>query len=292
MDGELLRYLYHRLFDSDRGDGSARCVYSDAVILFIYAIAALSGKSPRWARQKRNWPLWARRVAVPSYSQLMRRVKTPEFLAYWRAWDATFRAALPSSAEKCVDGKPLVVGSYSKDPDARWGYLAANTWGRGYKIHAVSSASGVVEAFTVTPLNAGEATVAAELVQSLDLREAVVRGDANYDSNPLYATVAARGGRLLAPRRRPGTGLSARPHHPDRLRAIAELECSPGAAQTHARHRVRIEQTFGHLTNLPFGLSPLPNFVRRLNRVTLWVTAKIALYHLHLALKHPRTNAA
>ena len=292
MDGELLRHLYHTWFDSHKSATSARYVYSDGVILFVYAIAVLSGKSPRWARQKGNWPLWARRLAVPSYSQLMRRIRTPKFLAQWRAWDAEFRASLPNSPEKCVDGKPLVVGSYSKDPDARRGYLAAHLWGQGYKIHAVSSASGVVEAFAVTALNAGEAPVATELVQALDLRGAVVRGDANYDSNRLYAAVAARGGRFLAPRRQPDTGLSDRLHHPDRLRAIVELEWQPGAAQAHARHRIRIEQTFGHLTNLPFGLAPLPNFVRRLNRVTLWVTAKIALYHFHLALKYTRTNAA
>lgn len=292
MDGELLRHLYHDLFRTASGPGSRRYVYSDNVILFIYFLAVSADRSLRWAHQKRNWPLWARRLPLPSYSQLMRRVKTPAFAARLSALNDTFRRMLPKTREKCVDGKPLVVGSYSKDPDARRGFLAKNVWGRGYKVHAVIDVAGAVDAFSVTPLHTGESTVARELAQQMDLSGALLRGDANYDSNPLYETVARRGGRLIAPRRKPGTGLGKRRHHPDRIRAINELETDLSIDQTHRRHRIRIEQVFGHLTNLPFGLAPLPNCVRRLPRVTRWVTAKITLYHLFLVRQRTLTNAA
>lgn len=292
MDGELLRHLYHRLFDKGNSLGLTRYVYSDSTILFIYFVAVSADRSLRWAHQKRNWPLWARRLPVPSYSQLMRRVKTPAFAAGLVQLNKTFRALLPTGPEKCIDGKPLVVGSYSKDPDARRGYLGPHTWGRGYKIHAIVDVSGAVDAFTVTPLNEGESTVGRRLVRTLDLSGTVLRADANYDANLFYDAVAQRGGRLIVPRRRPGTGLSQRRHHPDRLRAIDDLEKVPSATGMHRRHRIRIEQIFGHLTNLPFGLAPLPNFVRRLHRVTRWVTAKITLYHMHLVLRRNLTKAA
>ena len=119
-----------------------------------------------------------------------------------------------------------------------------------------------------------------------------LRGDANYDAHALYAAVADRGGRLVTPRRKPGTGLGHHRQHPDRLRAIVELEQVAGGGQAHRRHRCRIEQCFGHLTNLPFGLSPLPNWVRRLKRVKRWVTVKITLYHLYLSLRQPHASVA
>ncbi len=292
MDGELVRHLYHHLFDNPKALGSRRYVFSDSVILFTYFVAAAADRSLRWAHQKRNWPLWARHLLVPSYSQLMRRVKAPSFTARLVEINEAYRKLLPTSREKCVDGKPLVVGSYSKDPDARRGYLAPNAWGRGYKIHAVIDVSGAVDAFIVTPLNAGEATVAQRLVHTMDLSDVLLRADANYDSNPLYDAVSRRGGRLIAPRRKPGRGLGNRRHHPDRLRAIEDLEHNPAADKMHRRHRIRIEKVFGQLTNLPFGLTPLPNSVRRLHRVTLWVTAKVTLYHLFLLLRKTLRNAA
>jgi hypothetical protein len=147
--------------------------------------------------------------------------------------------------------------------------------------------------FELTALDAGEATAMRRLVALADLAGALLRGDGNYDANPLYAAVAARGGRLVANRKRPGTGLGHCPHHPDRLAAIAELEQrGTESARAHTRHRVRVEQALGHLTNLPCGLSPLPNFVRRQPRVARWVLAKITLYHLALILRQAQTLAA
>ncbi len=42
--------------------------------------------------------------------------------------------------------------------------------------------------------------------------------------------------------------------------------------------RKTIERFFGQLGNVGFGLGPLPNWVRRLHRVQLWVHAKLILY--------------
>ena len=231
----------------------------------------------------------------PSYSQLMRRLATPSVQRLIAQLNAEFRGRLPCSRKKFCDGKPLVVGGFSKDPDAAAGKLPGDGWGRGYKLHVIVDACGAVDRFELTALDAGEATVARRLVAltATDLAGVLLRGDSNYDSNPLYAAVAARGGRLVAPRKKPYTGLGHQPHHPDRLAAIAELEQSgERPARAHKRHRIRVEQTLGHLTNLPCGLSPLPNFVRRKQRVARWVLAKITLYHLALILRQAQTLAA
>jgi hypothetical protein len=292
MDGELLRALYHELFHHRKFHTPSRCDYRDATILWIYFLGVLSDRSSFWAHEKRHWPLWARHLKRPSYSQLMRRLKTPAIQAHIQDLNQDLLRRLPTSTDKAVDGKPMVVSDYSKDPDAKVGRLTEKRFARGYKLHAIVNKHGVIETFSITGLNAGESTVARSLVKKTDLRGAILRADANYDSSPTYAAVAAAGGRLVAPRRKPNRGLGHRKHHPDRLRAIAEFEHAADGGINHKRHRLRIEQAFGHLTNLPFGLAPLPNWVRRQERVERWVAAKIVLYHLHLAQKQRTANAA
>jgi IS5 family transposase len=291
MDGELLRQLYHRLFSDPRLISTRDCTFSDALILLIYFFAALNNCSPMWASDKRNWPLWCRHLRFPSYSQLMRRLNWKRTAELIDQLNAEFRAQLPTTAQKACDGKPLVVGGFSKDPDARSGKIP-DGWARGYKLHAIVDSLGAIDVSCITALDAGEPTVTRKLVQKIDLSGATVRGDSNYDSNPLYRAVADAGGRLIAPRKKPYTQLGHCPHHAHRLLAIAELEADPDHLRNHKRHRNRIEQSFAHLTNLPFGLWALPNFVRRLHRVNLWTKAKITLYHLHLARSLPAALAA
>jgi hypothetical protein len=300
MDDQLLNHLYHRLCAPDKVQRPGNCVYSDSVIVLIYFLGVLRERSPHWAHDKQHWPLWLRRLKRPSYSQFAKRLNTPSVQQFIDDVNEEFRGQLPSSLEKFCDGKPLVVGGFSRDPDTACGKLPGDGWGRGYKLHVIVDACGAVDVFALTALDAGEATVARRLVALVDLSGVLLRGDSNYDSNPLYGAVAARGGRLIAPRKRPHTGLGHQPHHPDRLRAIAELEQRGGgggggeaeSTRAHKRHRIRVEQALGHLTNLPCGLSPLPNFVRRKHRVARWVLAKITLYHLALILRPAQKLAA
>ena len=302
MDSEPLRWLYHRLLHDPTLRRKRDCTYGDGVVLFVYFLGVIANRSLLWAADKGHWPPWCRRLSIPSYSQLCKRLQAGSARRTIEHVNAQLRDRLPRSCEKVVDGKALVIGGYSHDPDSAVGRVP-DGWGRGYKLHAVTdAAAGAFDALEVTPLCAGESTVLRRrLLPRLDLRGCTLRGDANYDSNPAYAAVADAGGRLIASRRKPGRGLGHHPQHPDRLRAIDELErtsaapaapAAPAAATTHKRRRNRAEQAFALLSNLPFGLSPLPNHVRRLRRVRLWVTAKITLYHLHKALALAASVAA
>lgn len=291
MDDELLNWLYHRLL-GDPSSHTRDCTYSDGLILFIHLFAVISNRSTRWACNKRHWPLWCRRLRFPSYSQLCRRLKSTRVQTLLEQINAECKAGLPRSDELVADGKPLVVGGFSKDPDATAGKVP-DGFARGYRLHVLADAlAGIIDVFEVTGLHAGEATVMRQLVSRADVRGKVVRADANYDSNPLYRQVADQQGRLRAPRRKPGRGLGHHPQHPHRLAAIAELEQSPAALAEHRRRRNRVEQILAHLTNLPCGLWALPNSVRRLPRVRIWIAAKITLYHLNLVLLQELRHAA
>lgn len=286
MDGELLRWLYHRLLHDPTLTCGRRRTFGDGLVAFIYFFAVLSGRSPRQASQRRNWPIWCCAILpkkLISYSQLNRRLKTLSLQQLISQLEHELRLGLPCSCEKAVDGKPLIVGGFSHDPDASWGKVP-DGWAKGYKLHVViDGGCGAIEAWELTPLNSAEAVVLRQkLLGRLDLSGCVLRGDANYDSNPTYHDVAELRGRHIAPRRKPGRGLGQHLQHPHRLQAIEELEQTAGGKANHKRRRNRVEQVLAHLCNLPFGLSALPGFVRRLSRVRLWVAAKITLYHLHL----------
>lgn len=286
MDDELLQRIYHYLFPFGMVMHTTRCQYADSLIELIELFRVAANLSARQALKRSRWPLWTRRLSFPSYSQFNRRVRTAAVQEKISQMSAQFRGQLGSSTEKACDGKPLLVGGFSKDPDAKTG-KAPGGWAKGYKLHAIVDATGAVDAWQVTALSANEGRTAIVLVGQCDVRGAIVRGDGNYDCVDLYTTTARAGGRFIAPRRRAGTGLSKNcRQHPHRLQAIQELERCPADLKKHDLHRIRIEQIFGHVTNLSFGIWALPPSVRRIARVTRWINAKIALYHTHLCCIH------
>lgn len=287
MDGELLRWLYHRLTKDHTWRHTPGCTYSDGLIALIGLFAVMSNRSVRWASRRGGWPLWMR-LTLPSYSQLRRRLATPSVARLMRQMNEELTQQLGRSNQKAADGKPLVVSGFTRDPDATRGHVP-DGFARGYRLHAIrDSVTGVIDAATVTGLADGEATVLRPMLRRTHLRGCVLRADANYDSNALYALTSVRGGRLIAPRRKPRTGLGHHPQHPDRLKAIAELEHNPQARQSHRRWRADIERSFADLCNRS-GLFALPPFVRRLTRVRRWVRAKLLLYHLQLLLDQRQT---
>jgi hypothetical protein len=180
-----------------------------------------------------------------------------------------------------VDGKPLLVGSHSKDPDAAWG-RARRGWAKGYKLHAIYDGGSIPVAWEITPLNEAEPEVAARLVLSIRQGGGYLLGDKSYDSNPLHDAALAVGCQLVADRKRPQAGLGHRRHSPGRLRSIELLRQEFG--QRLYAFRDQIERNFGWLTNHAAGLAPLPNWVRRIARVRTWVQAKLLVHATYVYL--------
>lgn len=74
-----------------------------------------------------------------------------------------------------------------------------------------------------------------------------------------------------------------RRQQPERLWVLRLLQSRVG--QRVLKWRDDIERRFGHMSNIGFGLKGLPNWVRRLHRVRLWLWGKILLYHAWLLAK-------
>ncbi len=221
---------------------------------------------------------------MPSQSTMSRRLWTTEVQRLLRVMEEHLvKLNGNSGLVKMVDGKPLAIGTHSKDPDCAWG-RCGRSYAKGYKLHAVYGSAPLPLSWEVVPLNVGEQEVAARLIPALN-GGGYILGDKQYDSNPLHDIALHAGFQLIAERKRPRAGLGHREHSPGRIRSIALLQTDFGKALYRCRDNV--ERCFGWLTNHGTGLSPLPSWVRRQHRVRCWVQAKLIIHAVYVYLYHP-----
>jgi Transposase DDE domain len=283
MERELWLELYRWLCAAATGLPRAkRRRFADAVVAAVYAWAVLHDRATAWAADARNWPadlLAAHFVlALPSQPTLSRRLRDPDLAPLLAAVHG--RVAGPAAQDtlvKVVDSKPLPVGPYSRARDARWGRGARGLI-KGYKLHAVYGRGPLPVAWEVVPANASEQRVAKRLFRKLK-NAGYVLADSVYDVSVLYEVAAAHGHQLVARRKRPDAPVGARAAGPERLRSVDLLEATHGTGFGRELYRLRtsVERRFGRLTSFGGGLAPLPNWVRTLPRVRLWVQVKLLI---------------
>jgi hypothetical protein len=283
MERELWEALCH--FATRFYNRSARCCYGDDVICAVCWWAVVHDRPISWACHKDHWPPDFR-LPLPSQPTMSRRLRSAaidQLLAdVEQALLAWFVVVGPRVL--AVDGKALPVGGPSKDADAAWG-RAAGGLAKGYKLHAVWGDALLPVAWALSPLNMSERRMAAKLISDLP-GQGFLLGDKQYDANYLYEAAATAGYQLLAQQQqRPGKALGHRRHSPHRLRGLELLKTEAG--KELYRQRRRIEFRFAQLTNFVGGLSPLPFWVRRFNRVKLWVHSKLLINAVHQIKTNP-----
>lgn len=269
---------------------SARVEHATALIVRVHLWSALHDRPTCWACDADHWTAHARPPRLPDQSTLSRRMRGKWQKSFDAFCDAMARrlsgggrpgAALGLALRllKRMDGKPLPVAAHSKDPDARWGRGAGQD-SKGYKLHVIRSENAVMpEQWAVTPLDVDERVVARRMIKRLS-GAGYLLCDTMYDSSHLHDGAAAVNHQLLAPRRKPNTGLGHCYQSPHRLRCIDLLEPPGGVSDFGTRlyeRRRDIETRFGNLTSFGGGLCGLPPWVRRIWRVRAWVRAKLLI---------------
>ena len=292
MERELWTELYTELLRFDRCVGKRGEYFSDGAIAATQLWAAVHDRPTSWACREENWPAVEPPFDLPSQPTMSRRLRTAGVAALLGAVEEGYRrdhgGAGPAWV-KLLDGKPLPVGGHSTDRDGDWG-RGVRGQARGYKLHAVWGAAPVPLAWELRPMSVAEQASARRLIRRLG--EAGEGGyllaDGGYDSNPLHDLAASRGMQLVAPRKRPGTALGHRRHSPARLRSIDLLEAGGAFGPALHRQRDRVERRLGNLCCFGGGLQPLPAWVRRKWRVTMWVRNKLLINAARIVLNARR----
>lgn len=281
MERELWPLLYHELREAANDFRQKYVQIPGWVLVAVSLWAALHDRPVAWACDGRNWGTTSLRPRkLPSPSTMSRRAYSVGVGLLWRALQERLRALGPSPAlVAMLDGKPLPVGGYTKDPDAAYG-RGAGLMAKGYKLHAVWSGGPLPEEWEVASLKVGETTVAGGMLGRLRDRGGggYLLADGNYDSSPLFDQASDAGYQLVVP-----MGANAGGGHgylsPWRLRCIERMR---GRGRTDFgpslyAMRTGIERKFGNATAFAGGLGPLPAWARRLRRVRVWVWAKLLI---------------
>lgn len=261
------------------------------LIVKVYFWAVLHDRPVSWACREKNWPDELRPGALPSQPTMSRRMRS---LGVLQALERTFQLLADRFAPsplKHIDSKPLVVGNYSKDRDAKRG-RAAGEMARGYKLHALRSGP-VVRYWTVAAMNVNDQVPVRDLLDRLgadprDTGWGYMAADNQYDANPVHAAAARVNHQLVAPPRKANAQVrDARRNTPARLRSLelcanplAVCGMGPSFGLEVLRERKGIERTFGHLVML--GLHAPPPWVRGPRRVAAWTGAKLCIQMIRL----------
>lgn len=264
-----------------------RAEFNDWVIAALVLWHTTNDRPMYWACDRRNLPPWFRPRKLPSASQFSRRVAMDRTTLLLENLHKEFAGGDSATGLSFLDGKPLVVGVASKDPDAKRGHVMGG-FAKGYKLHAWVTEDRRMPVFSVQSLNRGEQPVAEAMVEFMPMfsDRALVLADSNYDSTTLYNALAGRNAALLVkPRgiaRHPKTRKQSGPYR----REMVDLwDQRPQLPRLVYKQRIHVEGALSNLTCYGGGLGPLPAWVRGLTRVTRWVGCKIILYHLRLRMK-------
>jgi hypothetical protein len=261
--------------------------FGDHLIAKVYLYSVLKDRSVLFACDPENWDkiLFDELINhLPSQSTMSRRMRTVGVL------QTLERAALLLGEDrgdllvKIIDSKPLRVGNYSKDRDAKRG-RASGAMARGYKLHAISQENRLIH-WTITSMNTNDQIAAQQLIPRLT-GGGYLLADNAYDANKVHVLTQLMNHQLVAPPRMTNQGVrDARRNSPARLRSLDMLNrwLYPGDKNTFGQSllqsRGQIERSFGHAVML--GMNAPPPWVRTPRRIATWVSGKLIQSMLRL----------
>jgi hypothetical protein len=281
MERELWPRLYHLVMEVGQSLRLIGVIYQPHIIVLVFLWAALHDRPVCWACDEKNWSTTRLRPAtLPDPSTLSRRLRRLDTAMLMRALVERLRQGEEPRLIALIDGKPLPVGGASHDPEARYG-RGAGMCAKGYKLYTIWGGRPVPEVYRVCSMNISEDKVAEEMIPELS-GGGYLLGDGEYDANRVHDAAGAAGYQVVAPRKDPEAGLGHRPQSPFRLRSIELFRSAFGRGLFAGRGA--IERIYGSLTSFGGGLSPLPAWIRHLNRVWLWVSAKLLINAVRISL--------
>jgi hypothetical protein len=260
----------------------ARQRFDDRWIIMVYLWSVINDRPVSWACDERNWSKAQLDRELPSNATMSRRLRTLGVLQLLECFLMKLTDALPVPLVKTVDSKPMLVGAYSKDRDAKRGRLSQGQFARGYRLHALCH-DRAVRSWLLASMNQNDSAIGPHLLARLEGGGGYAVADNAYDTNDCHQQAFHADHQLIAPARFVNRHVrDAKHNRPQRLRAL-DMLASPlekcgqpnqfGIALYNKRELA--ESCFGELSM--HGLNYLPAWVRGPRRVALWTAAKLAL---------------
>ena len=168
--------------------------FSDVRILEVYFFAVLNRLPIREACDARNWPICLRGKPLPDPATMSRRMRSRPVLALLDDLDRELVRAPAEGPLRLVsfmDGMPLRISPHSTDPHAKFGH-AGGVKAKGYKLHVLLRADGLIVDWRLTPLGGPEGCekrMARRMLRSPGLAGYVIA-----DGKPRRQPAARRGG--------------------------------------------------------------------------------------------------
>ncbi len=287
MSSQVWKIVYHtiRMVNRSIARAGRRPTHPDTLIVAMYLWSVGHDRPLCWAAHRANYTSVFRPRRLASRSQFGRRIKTQRCQAILRGVHQRLADVDLGNGSRItlMDGRGFRVHDHSTDPDATTGY-ASGGFAKGYRLHALARENGRFTGIRVTPMNVSEKRVARELIDE-NCPTGFLLADQGYDSGPLYDHALGRGVILMTPLSKNAGGGHRKQ---SKARMFAKTLWESGG-ETLYKRRDAIERFFGQLSAFGGGLAPLPAWVRRLERVERWITAKVIIYHARLLV---RENAA
>ena len=198
MEAKLYAALY-KLVSSLAHPRRKRCRFNDRIIVMVYLWSVLFDRPVCWACDQDNW-FGNDDFELPSDTTMSRRLRTPSVLQLIeRALAAGSELFGPAPLLKQMDSKPMYVGPYTKDKDAKSGRVAQGKMACGYRLHTLNHGRNV-KFFQIAPMSEHDSAVAPALLDHLE-GGGYVAADNAYDNNDLHKKSADKNHQLVAPAR-------------------------------------------------------------------------------------------
>lgn len=282
MEAKVFRALMKFLNSIAHCPRGARRQFNDRWIIMVYLWSVINDRPVSWACDQQNWQKDQLDCPLPSNATMSRRLRSVGVLQLLERLLMALTDALPTPLAKTIDSKPMVVGAYSKDKEAKRGRLSEGQMARGYRLHALCHGRAV-RSWLIAAMNEHDSVIGPKLMARLEGGGGYAVADNAYDTNECHQQASASDHQLVAPARFVNRHVRDVKHnHPQRLRAL-DLLASPlercgepnqfGIALYNVREQA--ESCFGELSMK--GLNYLPAWVRGPRRVALFTAAKLIL---------------
>jgi len=286
MEVKLYRVLQRLVLQVADIPRRKRQQFSDRDIVLVLIWAVLHDRPVCWACTWENWSA-GMDEELPSSVTMSRRLRSVGVLQLLdRLLTLLSEKFSHTHLVKAIDSKPLRVGHYSTDRDAKRG-RAGGAMARGYKLHALTC-DGIIRSWLLTSMNVNDQVPALALLEQLQ-GSGYVGADNGYDANKVHLKAESAGHQLVAPPR------NSNKHVRDRRRncgaRIRSLELCDSPLQACGQRqwfgkailaeRVSVERLFSQLCF--DGLDAPPPWVRTPHRMAQWTAVKLLVRLLRQA---------